>query len=178
LEMLSTCMCYSPRVHAIVSCIEDGLGTCQRLIAQRGHLWFLHVSGSYWTTCQVPVVPHVSFLLAHVSYYSWITCHFFIGPCVVFLLVHVAVSYLTMCHGAIRPRFVFLFGHVASRLSFMCRILIAHVSSPDYCACHAWFIHVSYFYLIMWLVLVLPRGVQSIHHRSNSRSSLLHRLTI
>ena len=36
-----------PRVHVIAGCIGDGLGTCHLLIAQRGHLWFLHVLGSY-----------------------------------------------------------------------------------------------------------------------------------
>ena len=84
-----------PRVHAITGCIGDGSGTCHLLIAQHGHIWFLHVSGSYWTTCRFPVVTQVSFLLAHVSCCRWITCHFFIGPCVVFLLVHMVVSYST-----------------------------------------------------------------------------------
>jgi hypothetical protein len=108
LEMLSMCTCYSPRVHAIVGCIGDSSGTCHLLITQRSHLWlFLHVSGSCWTTCRVPGVPHVSFLLTHVSYCGWIMCHFFIRPCVIFLLVHVAVSYSTTSHGADCPRFVF-----------------------------------------------------------------------
>ena len=35
-----------PRVHAIASCIGDGSGMCHLLIAQRGHLWFLHVLGT------------------------------------------------------------------------------------------------------------------------------------
>ena len=96
-----------PRVPAIAGCIEDVSGTCHLVIGQRGHLWFLHISGSYWTTCRFLVVPHVNFLLAHVSCCSWITCHFFIRPHVVFLLVHFVISYSTMCHGAIHPRFVF-----------------------------------------------------------------------
>ena len=104
--------CFS-RVHAIAGCIRDGSGTCHLLIAQRGHLWFLHVLGSYWTMCHVPVVPHVSFLWAHLSCCGWITCHIFIGPCGIFLLVHMAVSYSTTCHGTVRPHFVFLFSHVA-----------------------------------------------------------------
>jgi hypothetical protein len=141
-----------PRVHDIAGCIGDGLGTCHLLIAQCGHLWFLHVSGSYWTTCQVHVVPHVSFLLAHVSCYGWITCHFFIGLCFVFLLVHVAISYSTTCHDAVLPSFVFLFSHVASQLPSTCWVLAIA------CVMH-WFVHVSYFYLITWLVLVLPHGV-------------------
>ena len=36
-----------PYVHAIAGCIGDGSGTCHLLIAQHGHLWFLHVLGSY-----------------------------------------------------------------------------------------------------------------------------------
>ena len=111
-----------PRVHAIAGCIGDCLGTCHLLIAQRGHLWFLHVSGFYWTTCRFPVVPHVIFLLAHVSCCRCITCHFFIGPCVVFLLVHVSVSYLTTRHYVVRPRVVFLYVHVAWWFPSMCRI--------------------------------------------------------
>jgi hypothetical protein len=126
-----------PRVHAIAGCIGDGSGTCHLLIAQRGYLWFLHLSGSYKTTYRVPVVPHVSFLLAHVSCYGWITCHFFIGPCIIFLLVHVAVCYSTTSYGTDRPCFVFLFGNVAWRLPFTCQILIAHMSCPGYFTCHA-----------------------------------------
>jgi hypothetical protein len=45
-----------PRVHAIAGCIGDGSSTCYLLIAQGGNLRFLHVSGSYWTTCQFLVV--------------------------------------------------------------------------------------------------------------------------
>ena len=40
-----------------------------------------------------------------------------------------------------------------------------------------WFVHMSHFYFITWPIQVLPRAQQSIHHKSNSRSSLLHRLT-
>ena len=40
------------RVHATAGCTGDGSGTCHLLIAQHGHLWFLHVLGSYWTTCR------------------------------------------------------------------------------------------------------------------------------
>ena len=113
LEMLSTCTCYSPCVHAIAGYIGDGSGMCHLLIAQCGNLWFLHVLGFYWTTCRFPVVPHGSFLLAHISCCHWITCHFFIGPCVIFLLVHMSVSYLTTRHYAVHPRVVFLYVHVA-----------------------------------------------------------------
>ena len=102
-----------PSIPAIAGCIGDGLGMCHLVIGQRGHLWFLHILGSCWTTCRAPVVSHVCFLLAHVSCCGWVTCHFFIGPCVVFLLAHMAVSYLTTCHGVVRPCFVFLFSHVA-----------------------------------------------------------------
>ena len=73
-----------PRVHAIAGCIGDGSGMCLLCIAQHDHLWFLHVLGSYWTMCWVPIVSHVSFLLPHMSCCGWIMCHFFIGPCVIF----------------------------------------------------------------------------------------------
>ena len=107
--------------HAIAGCIEDSSGTCHLLIAQHGHLWFLHVSGSFWTTCRDPVVPHVSFLLAHVLCYSWVTCHFFIGPSVVFFIgprgmttiPHMSFFYSTTCLDAICPRVSILFGHVS-----------------------------------------------------------------
>ena len=163
LEMLSTCTCYS-RLHwtwfGYVS-----LSYCTT--------WpeFWHVLGSYWTICRAPVVPHVSFLMEHMSCCGWVMCHFFIRPCVLFLLVHVAIYYSTTCHGAIRPRFVFWFGHVAWWLPSTYQIFI----SPR--VMH-WFIHVSHFYFITWPSQVLPRAQQSTHHKSNSRSSLLHRLTI
>ena len=112
---------------------------CHLLIAQHGHLWFLHVLSSYCTTCRAPVVSYVCFLLAHMLCCGWVTCHFFIGPCVIFLLVHMAISYSTISHGTVRPCFIFLFGHMASRLPSTCRILIAHVSSPGYCTYHALF---------------------------------------
>ena len=118
LEMLSMCTCYSPHVHAIASCIRDGPGMCHLLIAQRGYLWFLHVSGSYWTTCRVPIIPHVSFLLAGVSCCRWITCHFFIGPCVILLLVHMSISYLTTCHDVVRPCVVFIIRPCGLTISF------------------------------------------------------------
>jgi hypothetical protein len=136
LEMLSICTCYS-RLHwwwfGYMS--PSYCTTWPSLV---------HVSSSYWTTCQVLVVLHVSFLLAHVSCCGWITCQFFIGPCVVFLLVHVAISYLTTSHGVVRSHFVFLFGHVASHLHSTCRISIAHMSCPGYSTCHALFVHVSH----------------------------------
>ena len=103
--------CFS-REYAIASCIGDGSGMCHLLIARHGHLWFLHVSGSYWTTCWDPVVPHVSFLLAHVSCCGWVTCHFFIGPIVVFLLVHVAWPQYPACLSFTRPRVLMLYVRV------------------------------------------------------------------
>ena len=137
MEMLSMCTCYSPRIHAIAGCIGDDSSTCHLLITQRGYLWFLHISGSYWTTCRVSVVSHVSFLLAHVSCCGWITCHFIIGPCVVFLLVHMVIFYSTTCHSTVCLCFIFLFSHMASRLPSTCQILIAHMSSPSYYMYHA-----------------------------------------
>jgi hypothetical protein len=134
-----------PRVHAIADCIGHGSGTCHLLIAQHGHLWFLHVSGSYWTMCRVPVVPHISFLWAHVSCCGWITCHFFIGPYGVFLLVYVVVSYSTTHHDTVRSRFAFLFGHVAWRHLSTCWIFnsphvmlwLFHVSCTSSSTCRA-----------------------------------------
>ena len=98
-----------PRVHAIAGCIGDGLGMWHLLIAQRSHIWFLHVLGYYWTTCRDPIVPHVSFLLAHVSCCGWVTCHFFIGPSVIFLLVHVAWPQYPACLSFTRPRVSMLY---------------------------------------------------------------------
>ena len=126
LEMLSTCTCYSPRVHAIAGCIRDGSGTCHLLIAQRGHLWFLHVSDFYWTMCRFPVVPHVSFLLAHVSCCHWITCHFFIGPHVVFLLFHRSVFYQHMCHVAVGSHVTSSLDHVLFFIGPRLRFLFDH----------------------------------------------------
>ena len=111
-----------PCVHAIAGCIGDVLGTCHLLIAQCGHIWFLHVSGSFWTTCRDPVVPHVSFLLAHESCCRWITCRFFIGPRVVLLLVHAFVSFFdhasrccsSTCRIFIRPYGFTIFFHVSN----------------------------------------------------------------
>ena len=85
-----------PRVHAIAGCTGDGSGTCHLLMAQRGHIWFLHVSGSYGTTCRVPFVPHVSFLWPHMS---------------VLRLDHVSLLYWTMWRIFIGPRGRFLFDH-------------------------------------------------------------------
>ena len=101
-----------PRVPAIAGCIRDGLGMCHLLIAQLDHLWFLHVSGSYWTTCQFHVVPHVSFLLAYMSCCSRITCHFFIGRHVIFLFVHRSIFFTTRRY-VVHPREIFLYVHVA-----------------------------------------------------------------
>ena len=101
-----------PHVHVIAGCIGDGSGMCHLLIAQCGHLWFLHISGSYWTTCRDPVVPHVSFLLAHVSCCSWITCHFFIGSSVVFLW--------STWRDHNTPQFFLLLDHVSRSCTFVC----------------------------------------------------------
>ena len=146
-----------PRVHAIAGCIGDGLGTSHLLITQHGHLWFLHVSGFYWTMCRVPVVPHVSFLWAHMSCCGWITCHFFIGPCGIFLLVHVAVSYSTTRHGTVRPRCTFLFGHVAWRHPSTCWIF----NSPRVVL---WLFHVSCTGFSMCLIFIWSRGMFWFYH--------------
>jgi hypothetical protein len=133
------CFCWRcfPCVYAIVGCIGDGLGMCHLLIAQHDHLWFLHVSSSYWTTCRVPVVPHVRFLLAHMSCWHWIMSHFLIGPYVTFLLVHVSVSYLTTRHGAICPCVIFLYVQVAWRFPSTCLIFNSPHVMPWPIMCHA-----------------------------------------
>jgi hypothetical protein len=112
------------------------LGTCHLLIAQRSHLWFLHVSGSSEPRVGF-LMFHMSVFYGHVSCCGWVTCHFFIGPCGVFLLVHVVVSYSTTRHGVVRPRVPFLFGRMAWRHPSTCRFLMAHVSCPGYFTCHA-----------------------------------------
>jgi len=112
-----------PHVHAIAGCIGDGLGTCHIFIAQRGHLWFLHVSGSYWSRCRGPVVPYVRFLLVHASYCGWVTCYFFIGPSVVFLLVHVAWPQYPACLSFTRPRVSMVYVHVSVFYWATCRAL-------------------------------------------------------
>ena len=121
LEMFSMCTCYSPCVHAIAGCIREGLGTCHLLIAQRGHLWFLHVLGFYWTTCHFHVVPHVSFststrvvlLLDPVSLLHWTTCHIFIDPRVHFLFDHVSLCCPSTCHIFIHPCGLMISFHVS-----------------------------------------------------------------
>jgi hypothetical protein len=113
------------------------LGRCRLLIEQCSHLWFFHVSGCYWTTCRVAVVPLVSYLMAHVF--------FAIGPRVVFSLDHVSCFYWCICPFLIRPHVTMLSVHVsffnlATWLDdFLVRVgfLIAHVSYPGYLTCHA-----------------------------------------
>ena len=170
LEMLSTCTCYS-RLH---------------------WRWFGYVSPSYCTTWPSLILAHFRFLLDHVSGPSCSTCQFSTGTYVVLWLDHVSLLHWTMCHIFIGPRGRFLFDHMSRRCPSMfhvfiwpcgfrlpstCWILIAHMSSPGYCTCHALVRPCVAFYLFTWPVLVLPRGVQLIRHRSNSRSLLLYRLT-
>ena len=139
LEMLSMCTWYRPHVHAIAGCIGDGLGTCHLLIAQRGDLWFLHVSGSYWTMCRVPVVPHINFYwhtchvavgsrvtssLDHVSYFYWSTWPFLIQPHVMVLFVHVLFFYSATWLDGFLPRVGFLLAHVSCHGYFTCHALV------------------------------------------------------
>jgi hypothetical protein len=108
LEMLSTYTCYSPRVHVIACCIDNGSCTCHLLIAQRGHLWFLHVSG----------------LLDHVSGPCCSTCQFSTGTRVMLPLDHMSLIYWTMCRIFICPRVCFLFDHASRCCPSMCHIFI------------------------------------------------------
>jgi hypothetical protein len=133
---------------------------CHFVIGQRGHLWFLHVSGSYWITCRVPVVPHVSFLLAHVSCCGRSKCHFFIGPCHIFigprgvtiyntsrvflLLDHVSRCCTSACQYFIGPRVVTWATHVFFYLTtwqdrFVPYIwfVLAHMSYPGTYTCYS-----------------------------------------
>ena len=153
-----------PRVHAIAGCIGGSSGTCHLLIAQRDHLWFLHVSGSYWTTCRDHVVPHVSFLLAYVSCCCWIKCHFFIGPSVVFLLVHVAWPQYPACLSFTRPRVSMLYIHVSVFYWATCRAL----SSPHF--------FVSFDHVVRWIcttyfICISPRALSWLLHVSFIGSS-------
>ena len=122
LDKLSTCICYSPRVHVIAGCIGDGSGTCHLLIAQHGHLWFLHVLGSYWTTCRDLVIPHVSFLLARGSCCGWVMCHFFIGPSVIFLL--------STWRDHNTPHVFLLLNHVSRCCTSVCQYFIRQRVAP------------------------------------------------
>jgi hypothetical protein len=121
-----------------------------------------HMSVFYWHTCHVAVGSRVTSLLDHMSYFDWSTWLFLIRPHVMALSVYVSYFYSATWFDDFLP---------------CVRFLIDHVSCLPISRVMHWFIHVSHFYLIMWPVLVLPHGVQSIHHRSNSRSSLPHILT-
>ena len=90
LEMLSTCTCYSPCVHAIAGCIGDGLGMCHLLIA--------HVAISGSCTFQVLTGPSVETLLFHMSVFYWHTCRVAVESRVTSLLDH--VSYFLLVHVA------------------------------------------------------------------------------
>ena len=151
-----------PHVPAIAACIGYGSGTCHLVIWQCGHFRFLHVSGSHWTMCRAPVVPHVYFLLAHVLCCGWVTCHFFIGPCVVFLLVHVAVIYSTTCHGAVHPRFIFWFGHVAWWLPSTCQIFISPCVMPL-------LFHVSCTGSFTCRIFIWSHGLPRFYHMPNNQ---------
>ena len=117
---------------------------------QRGHLWFLHVSGSYWIMCWAHVVSHVYFLLAH-------TCHVVVGSRVISSLDHVSYFYWSTWLFLIRPHVTVLSVHVSFFDSatwlddFLPRIkfLLAHVSCHGYFTCHA---------------LVHPRGISLFDH--------------
>jgi hypothetical protein len=117
LEMLST-------LHAIAGCIGDGSGTCHRLIAQRGHLWFLHISGSfgflllhmlvfYGHTCRVAVGSRITSSLDHVAYFYWSMWPFLIRPRVTTLFVHVLNFYLATWLDDILPCVRFLIDRVS-----------------------------------------------------------------
>jgi hypothetical protein len=114
--------------------------------------WFGYVSPSYCTTWPSRVLACIRFLLDHVSGPCCFTCQFSIGTRVMLRLDHVSLHHWTMCHIFIGPCGHFLFGHVSWHCSSMFCIfirphgfmtsfhvlnLIAHVSSPGYCMCHA-----------------------------------------
>ena len=163
LEMLSTCTCYS-RFH------WRWFGYVWPSYCTRGHLWFLHVLGSYWTTCQDLVVPHVSFLLAHVSCCDWVTCHFFIGPSVVFLLVHVAWPQYPTCLSFTRPRVSMLYVRVSVFYWATCRAL-------SYPCFFFWFGHVVGWIYTTYFICIGPHGLSWLLHISFTGSSTCQILT-
>ena len=140
-------------------------GSCMFQVLNGPHVGPLlfHMSVFNWHTCRVTVGSRVTSSLDRVSYFYWSTWPSQIWPRVKVLSVHVSFFYqATWLDG-------FLLG-----VGF----LLAHVSCHGYFTCHAMVHPHVAFYLIMWPAQVLPCAQQSIHHKSNSRSSLLHRLTI
>jgi hypothetical protein len=166
-----------PRVPAIADCIGHGSSTCHLVI---GHM---AISGS--CTFQVLNGPCVEPLLFHMSIFYWHTCRVVVGPCVISSLDHVSYFF--------GPRGYFVFDHMSrcypSMFRFFdsatwldgflsrVRFLLAHVSCQGYFTCHA-LVHPRVIFLFDHVACpVSPRAKQSIYHKSNSRSSLLHRLT-
>jgi hypothetical protein len=116
------CFCWRcfPRVHAIAGCIGDGSGMCHLLTAQRGHLWFLHVSGSYYhmlrpccSTNQFSIGTCVVLRLGHVSLLHWTMCHIFIGPRGMTTIPRMSFFYSTTCLNVVRPHVSILLGHMS-----------------------------------------------------------------
>jgi hypothetical protein len=165
LEMLSMYTCYS-RLH---------------------WRWFGYMSPCYWTTWPSLVLAHFRFLMDHLSGPYCSTCQFSIGTRVVLWLGHVSFLHWTMCRIFIGPRGRFLFDHVSQCCPSMfclfirpCGLMTSfHMLDFYWPMCRAmaiscvmhWFVHVSHSYLITWPAQVLLRAQQSIHHKSNSRSS-------
>ena len=137
---------------------------CHLLITQHGPLLSLHILGSNWTTCRVPVVPLVKFLLAHVSHFGWSRCHFFIGPCVVFLLVHVAWPQYPVCLSFSRPRVMMLYVRVSVFYWATCRAL-------SYRGVFFWFNHMAGQICTMYLVCIGPSVMSWLLHMSFTGSS-------
>jgi hypothetical protein len=150
--------------------------------------WFRYVSPSYYTMWPSLVLARFRFLLDHVLFPCCSTYQFSTSTRIVLPLDHVSLFHLTTCciftglvsasylttrHYVVCPRVVFLYVHMAWRFPSTCQVFNSPRVVP-------WPIHMSFTgsstCRISWHVLILPRRVQSIRQRSNSRSSLLHRL--
>ena len=150
LEMVWVCVIFLLHNMAIFdSCMF------QILIGPRVRSLLFHMLVLYWHTCHVAARSRVTSSLDHVLYFYWSIWLFLIRPRITALFVHVLHFYSATWLDDILPRGIFLIAHVLCSGYFMCHALV-----PPRVA-----------------VLVLSRGVQSIRHRSNLRSSLLHRLT-
>ena len=171
LEMLFMCTCYS-RLHwrwfGHVS--PSYCTTWPSLVLDHFRFLLDHMSGPCYSTCQFSIGTRVMLWLGHVSFVHWTMCRIFIGPRGHFLFDHVSWCYPSMFHFLIRPRGLMTSFYVSDFISPRVMPWLFHGSCTGSSMCHI-------FYLITWPAQVLPHAQQSNHHKSNSRSSLLHRLT-
>ena len=133
---------------------------CHLLITQHGPLLSLHILGSNWTTCRVPVVPlvmcfigtRVAFWLEQVSLLHWTMCRIFIGPCGVTTIPCMSFFYSITCHNVVRSRVSILLGHVSRSELPTCLFLIwphdrtdlYHIFCLYWPTYPVWLLHVSF----------------------------------